>query len=221
MFETLRGLFVPKCLGDGVFLEGSIDILNKNSIKYYLDFGILIGAVRDGGFIPWDDDMDISLVDEKDYDKFQNIVHQLQEEKLYVEYITFEDSINKRIKKSIKDPSLKVYVRNISFTDISCPRVVKVKNFRYFDRFGRGRNNLDIFFKYKKDGKIFWMAQHKVHSIEALKLSSELIEFDFYHLKCTIPKNYDEYLTEMYGDWQTPKVDWQYYEEETCIYKEL
>lgn len=44
------------------------DIFERNNIRYVIEYGSLLGAIRHGGFIPWDDDFDY-VVFEDDYEK--------------------------------------------------------------------------------------------------------------------------------------------------------
>ena len=74
-FPKATGLLRQVQLADVELLRIFHNICQRHHLRYWLDCGTLLGAVRHGGFIPWDDDLDVCMPRE-DYEKAFPILSQ-------------------------------------------------------------------------------------------------------------------------------------------------
>ena len=77
--EVRDGFYIPGIIkrlwGAELTVLSELDrICKKYRIPYYIAGGALLGAVRDGQFIPWDDDIDIMMF-RRDFEVFTKVVH--------------------------------------------------------------------------------------------------------------------------------------------------
>ena len=94
--EVRDGFYIPGIIkrlwGVELIILSEVDrICKKYDIPYYADGGTLLGAVRDGNFIPWDDDIDIIML-RGDYNRFIEVVEKELPEELVFKSMEIDDT---------------------------------------------------------------------------------------------------------------------------------
>ena len=157
-----------------------VEFLNNNNIKYFIDGGTLLGCVRDGGQIPYDDDIDIGM-DVKNFFQFRKIMNSLKS--FGFEIIDQPDDIIK-----IYDYQ-NLYVRNTTNGETD-PRCACIDIFLYIEK------KKQYMLSQKANRDIFKNCFYDKKDLFPLK------EYNYGDLKVTGANNPEPYLTSYYGDWK-------------------
>ncbi len=154
-----------------IILSEFIRICEKYHLNYWLDFGCLLGAKRHGGFIPWDDDLDVSML-EKDFNNLVEVLRQgVLGEKFTWEFPNLSE---------LQSRPLRIYSRESkSFIDI----------FFYIEKEDRIR-----LYKYYGYPRLCYQSVPK-NIMFPLKI------IDFEGLSVKVPCNVDTYLRGRYRDY--------------------
>lgn len=153
----------------------------KDNIPVFVDFGTLLGIVRDNDIIEWDDDVDFSITNlPKDFDFSKWIISTIKNMELPVKNsIKTKKKENKFINFIIEFENIDNNISYHSFvTSISL------------------REEIDGNSIYLPSGGM-WYAPKK--HFEKYEL------FDWNEQKVYVPHDYGNYLTFLYGDWKIPK----------------
>ena len=103
--EVREGFYIPAMMKRAWAAELEIlveidKICEKHKLRYYLDYGTLLGAVRHKGFIPWDDDIDIMML-RNDYEIFSEVAQAELPEELRFRFLG-EDERNNELVSSVQ-----------------------------------------------------------------------------------------------------------------------
>ena len=168
-----------RALGEQL-LFAILDVLAERGVRCYVDHGTLLGFVRDGGLMPWDDDIDLSVL-ESDRDRVLDAVPTIAARLPCQNEVRWSGHFMRQRKGKLLGVTFVFEVRaGAEFKPV--PAAVWFTSFR--NGFAEQFINL--------------APEHHFQSAEFVTFKGR---------RLAVPADWDAYLTFHYGDWRTPKRD--------------
>lgn len=176
------------------------NVMEKCDIPYVLEAGTLLGIVRENRLLPWDDDVDITIT-RHDSDKFLRNLDAFRKLGYKV-----------RVKR---------YQRDLKYFKKGELRMIKIKHFSL--PFFQSDVCVDVFVKKLIGDEYYWtVGVHKpVLKSVPRRFYEERGKLEYRGKTYSVPADYEGYLTEHYGDWKTPKKDWNFKFDDQSVREKL
>lgn len=165
-----------------------LNTMNEHSYIYWLEFGTLLGAIRENGLIPYDQDIDVAMYRD-DWD-----------EKMEEALVENGFKLIKRAKLLSGEIIEETYLYKTAQIDIfyASKGDTKIKLYDY-----QTFNNLSPNECIKRYGGL------KVY--ENCLTCFDLKDYTFFEIDTKVPSNYVEHLIELYNeDYMIPNKDWSF-----------
>lgn len=177
-------------------LRNITKILDSENIPYVLEGGTLLGIIREGRLLPWDNDIDLTIT--RPYASKLIAIRWKFWFKGYRTRIRYNETETPQFRKG-------------------SPRLLLIQTRKFL--FFKKDRLMDIFIKDLVNDRYFWTVSRVNPVLKSAdrKYYEEIIPFEFKNKLYSIPKEYDSYLQARYGDWRKPLETWDYKKDDLSI----
>ncbi len=206
------------------------DVLESEGIRFYAMYGTALGAVRDGGMVPWDDDIDLGVFEE-DLPRVNEVLSTKLDQSGYYYHIPsadthphvfkrtadFENDLkgkrapfidifvierfpSRGLRAGLSRFNVRLYMLAMSVVYIPNSKFGQVL-VRWVPKAIKGFNK--IFVDRGSEETVLYEEDYK-KTFHSRSIYGEPVMHEFEDTEIPIPERSDEMLTSMYGDYMTP-----------------
>ncbi len=173
-------------------------LLENQGIPFCIDGGTLLGIVREGRLLPWDDDADFFVRGED--------AHRVLSLRWRLFFMGYRISKTQTKEKYGPIPQ-------------GAPRIYKIKS---LFKSGGQRVIIDLIFKYADERDYHWVVGTKpsVHKKVPRKYYDHFESVTYKGVSYPVPCDVENYLKVRYGDWKKAKKEWDFKKDDQALVSE-